>query len=199
MINVSEKHINLIHDMKMGVAQAYSQSWTNFKNLQRDGGSLSIGWPALPILPEPIPSAVQPGVIPRLAALAKDIKNNKNYTLSIGQDLWLIGAEKIVDTSIWKPILSVYSEAVHPVIGWTKGGASGLEILTDRGMAIILFFLLLIWSLIQRIYLHFLQRARYGNIRPFIVYTISKWDSGAKCCGGDLGLWGRLYSFRAAL
>jgi len=117
----------------MGVAQAYSQSWTTFKNLQRDGGSLSIGWPALPILPEPIPPAVQPGVIPRLAALAKDIKNNKNYTLSIGQDLWLIGAEKIVDTSTWKPILSVYSEAGHPVIEWTKGAASALEIWTDRG------------------------------------------------------------------
>ncbi len=61
----------------IGVAQAYSQSWTTFKNLQRDGGNLSIGWPALPTLPEPIPPAVQSGVIPRLAALAKDIKNHK--------------------------------------------------------------------------------------------------------------------------
>jgi len=116
----------------LGVVQAYSQAWTSFKNLLRDGGAGSAGWPAMPILPEPIPPAVQASVIPRLAALAKYIKNHKNYTSAIGHDLWLIGAEQVVDTSTWKPILNVYSEANHPVIEWTKGGASALEIWTDR-------------------------------------------------------------------
>ncbi|UOA08547.1 hypothetical protein [Methylobacter sp. S3L5C] len=117
----------------LGVVQAYSQAWTSFKNLLRDGGTGNAGWPAMPILPEPIPPAVQPGIIPRLSALAKHIKAHKNYTPAIGHDLWLIGAEQVIDTSTWKPILSVYSEAGHPVIQWTKGGASALEIWTDRG------------------------------------------------------------------
>ena len=116
----------------LGVVQAYSQAWTSFKNLLRDSGMGNAGWPAMLILPEPIPPAVQPGIIPRLSALAKHIKTHKNYTPAIGHDLWLIGAEQVIDTSIWKPILSVYNEAEHPVIQWTKGSASALEIWTDR-------------------------------------------------------------------
>jgi hypothetical protein len=117
----------------LGVVQAYSQAWTSFKNLLRDGGPGSASWPVLSMLPEPIPAAVDPGIIPRLSALAARIKTHKNYTPAIGQDLWLIGASQIIDPSTWKPALSIYSQAGHPVIVWPKGKASALEIWVDRG------------------------------------------------------------------
>ncbi len=116
----------------LGVVQAYAHAWTSYKNLLRDGDTDNAGWPAMPVLPQPTPPAVESGIIPRLSVLAKHIKNHKNYTPAIGHDLWLIGAEQVIDTSTWKPVLSVYNEAGHPVIAWTKGKAGALEIWTDR-------------------------------------------------------------------
>ncbi|MDD2661865.1 MAG: hypothetical protein PHY54_19650 [Methylococcales bacterium] len=113
--------------------QTYAQAWTSYKNLLRDGGAGNAGWPVAPVLAEPTPPAVSPGIIPKLSALAARIKTNRNYTSTIGYDLWLIGAEQKIDTSTWKPALSVYSQAGHPVIVWNKGKANALEIWVDRG------------------------------------------------------------------
>jgi hypothetical protein len=113
--------------------QTYAQAWTSYKNLLRDGGAGNTGWPVASALAEPIPPAVSPGIIPRLSALAARIKTSRNYTSTIGYDLWLIGAEQKVDNSTWKPALSIYSQAGHPVIVWNKGHANALEIWVDRG------------------------------------------------------------------
>ena len=116
----------------MGIMQAYSQSWTTTKNHLRDGGIGSDGWPMVPKLPEPIPAMVKPGIIPRLSALAARIKAHRNYTTAIGYDLWLIGGEQKIDPTTWKPALSIYLQAGHPVIAWAKGNAGTIEIWVDR-------------------------------------------------------------------
>jgi len=112
--------------------QAYAQHSTVFKNLLRDGGDGSGDWPLPPTVSQPVPSAVAPGIIPRLTALAAWLKAQPNYTQAIGQDLWLVGSTQVIEPSTWKPTLSIQSQAGHPVIGWTKGKATALEIWIDR-------------------------------------------------------------------
>jgi len=56
----------------------------------------------------------------------------KNYTSTIGYELWLIGGEQKIDSSTWQPVLSSYLQAGHPVIVWNKGKASAVEIWVDR-------------------------------------------------------------------
>ena len=81
---------------------------------------------------KPMPPAVDPGVIPRLSAFAAHLKTLKNYTTAIGQDLWIVAASHVVDPSSWKPSLSIQIKVAHPVILWTKGNASAIEIWVDR-------------------------------------------------------------------
>ena len=116
-----------------GMAQAHSQNWTTFKNQLRDGGTSSNQWPVALILPPPPSVTVNPGIIPRLSALVKQIKAHKNYTEAIGKDLWLIASKHVIDPKSWKPLLGIRLQAGHPVIIWTKGDAAALEIWVDRG------------------------------------------------------------------
>jgi len=113
--------------------QAYAHHWTEFKNLLRDGGPGSADWVVAPMLVEPMPAAVSPGIIPRLSTLVAHLKSHKNYTSAIGLDLGLIGTTTVEDPSTWKPILSAQNKAGHPIIAWTKGAAAALEIWVDRG------------------------------------------------------------------
>ena len=95
--------------------QANSRLWTAFKTIQRDGGTGSTAFPHAPNLPAPVP-AVPLGIIPRLTALVSRLKTARNYTEAIGQDLKIVGAEQTVDSSAWKPILDLATEAGHPII-----------------------------------------------------------------------------------
>ncbi len=114
--------------------QANAQQWTAYKNLLRDGGSSAMAaMPAAPALPAPVPAAVAPGVIARFTALVARVKNHRNYTDAIGQDLGVIGAEQVIDTAAWKPLLASQIQAGHPVVQWKKGGADALEVWVDRG------------------------------------------------------------------
>ena len=111
---------------------AYAQHWTAYKKVLRDGGNGSAEWPVPPTLDQPMPPAVAPGIIPRTTALVAHIKTLKHYTLAIGQDLWIVGASRVFDPSTLKPLLSIQIKAGHPVIVWTKGKASAIEIWVDR-------------------------------------------------------------------
>jgi len=142
LLNISGEDLNLLNAdctsfrytlQSANDMQAYSQNWTAYKNQLRDGTSGSAIWPMSPAVAQPIPSAVSPGVVPRLSALVAQIKANKNFTDAIGKDLWLIGATQIIDPSTWKPILSIQNQAGHPIICWTKGHAAAIEIWVDRG------------------------------------------------------------------
>ena len=113
--------------------QAYSHHWTEFKNLLRDGGAGSADWVVAPMLLEPMPAAVSPGIIPRFSTLVAHLKSHKNYTSAIGLDLGLIGSTTVEDPSTWKPILTAQNKAGHPIIAWTKGAAAAIEIWVDRG------------------------------------------------------------------
>jgi hypothetical protein len=113
--------------------QAYSHHWTEFKNLLRDGGAGSADWVVAPMLVEPMPAAVSPGIIPRFSTLVAHLKSHKNYTSAIGLDLGLIGSTTVEDPSTWKPILTAQNKAGHPIIAWTKGAAAAIEIWVDRG------------------------------------------------------------------
>ena len=113
--------------------QAYAHHWTEYKNLLRDGGAGSANWVTQPMLVEPMPPAVSPGIIPRFSTYVAHLKSHKNYTSAIGLDLGLIASNSVVDPSIWKPILTVQNKAGHPIIAWTKGSAAAIEIWVDRG------------------------------------------------------------------
>lgn len=102
------------------------------KNLLRDGGAGTAEWPAPPTLDQPIPPAVLPGIIPRASAFVAHLKTHRNYTTAIEEDLWIVGASRVVDPSNWKPVLGVQMQAGHPVIVWTKGKAGAIEIWVDR-------------------------------------------------------------------
>ena len=109
--------------------QAYAHHWTEFKNLLRDGGAGSADWVVAPMLVEPMPAAVSPGIIPRLSTLVAHLKSHKNYTSAIGLDLGLIGTTTVEDPSTWKPILTAQNKAGHPIIAcrkcWRCAGWSG--------------------------------------------------------------------------
>ena len=117
----------------MNDMQAYAHHWTEFKNLLRDGGPGSADWVVAPMLVEPMPAAVSPGIIPRLSTLVAHLKSHKNYTSAIGLALGLIGTTTVEDPNTWKPILTAQNKAGHPIIGWTKGAAAAIEIWVDRG------------------------------------------------------------------
>jgi len=102
------------------------------KNLLRDGGPGDTNW--LPQSASAVnpPPAVDAGIMPRFSLMIAGIKQHKNYTPAHGQALWLIGSAYNADSSNWKPILNPKIKLTHPVIGWTKGDASALEIMADR-------------------------------------------------------------------
>jgi hypothetical protein len=118
---------------EQGDWQSFAQHWTAFKNQLRDDNDGLVEWPVPPFLGSINRPAVLSGIIPRTSALVAHIKTHKKYTTAIGQDLWIIGTAQVIDPTTWKPILNVQVIAGHPVIMWTKGKASGIEIWVDRG------------------------------------------------------------------
>ncbi len=113
-------------------AQNYAHHWTAYKNQLFEGGSGDVTWPVAPVIDPNFPQNVAPGVNARLYSLVVRIKAHKNYTTAIGQDSHIIGPEILLDTSSWKPALSVQYNAGHPVVVWSKGQAGAIEIWVDR-------------------------------------------------------------------
>ena len=118
---------------ELGDWQSFSQHWTAFKNQLRDDNDGLVEWPVPPMVGTMNRLAVLAGIIPRTCALVARAKTHKKFTTAIGQDLWVIGSTQVNDPTTWKPILNVQIIAGHPVIMWTKGKASGIEIWVDRG------------------------------------------------------------------
>ncbi|HCI52192.1 MAG TPA: hypothetical protein DE312_02480 [Gallionella sp.] len=125
-------NLRLAHTLKHQ-AQSYGHQCTAYMHLLWDGGNGDTSWPIAPVIVPSPAQIVTPGATARLSSLVARIKAHKNYTTAIGQDLHIIGAAIVLDTASLKPALSVKFNAGHPVIAWTKGKASAIEIHVDRG------------------------------------------------------------------
>jgi len=112
---------------------AYGQQWTAYKIAARSGRGLSLGAPPAALGFGTAPTAVAPGIFLRAAALVARIKAAPGYTDAIGEALGIIGAESTVDLTSLKPILTATLDAGQIIVGWTKQGMDGVEILVDRG------------------------------------------------------------------
>lgn len=112
-----------------------AQNWTSWKNLVRDGGEgASSSAPAHPAAPASIPTAVAPGIVPRLRALIRRIKASSAYSVAIGKALGIEGAEEAApDLEALQPELEAAVAGDKVRIGWTRGAADALEIHVDRG------------------------------------------------------------------
>ncbi len=111
-----------------------AQNMVAFKSLlkhqQLNAGPLG-AIPGLPPIP-PAPTAVPAGVFDRVGKLVARIKNSANYTNSIGQDLDVIAAPVVVNTTTMQPTLKVSLDAGRPHIKWLKGNADALDLYVDR-------------------------------------------------------------------
>lgn len=109
---------------------SYSEQVTEFKKLLYKGTSGG-GMPVY--VPGTAPVAVPMGIITRLRAQVQRIKNHNNYTVNIGNDLGIEGAEKTVVVEGLKPVLKVSLEVGHPKLKWQKMGSDRLNIYADYG------------------------------------------------------------------
>ncbi len=108
----------------------YGTQVTAFKNILRDGGTLSVLTDP-PIFVEP--GTLVSGIFERVVKLVQVIKNNANYTVAIGEDLGIIGSDIVPDYNSLKPILKYELKTGHPNIVWTKGIADAIKFKVDRG------------------------------------------------------------------
>ncbi len=116
----------------LDAVKKYSQSITAYKNQLRDGGKVLGALPVHPTAPA-MPAGSKEDIFGRISALVQTIKAHPAYTEAIGNDLWLIADDSMVDPHAWKPILKAELQAGSPNLKWTKGHSSGIKIWVDRG------------------------------------------------------------------
>jgi len=122
-------HILTIHQsLKTNVREM-----TAYKNILFKGHlGTTVG--TLPTLPdfETAPAAVTFPVFARVRQLVQALRHHPAYTLSIGQDLGIIGAKQSTDTASLKPMLRLSIVANEVIVKWTKGKATSIDIYVDR-------------------------------------------------------------------
>jgi hypothetical protein len=106
----------------------------NYRNLIKDG-PLGVPGGALPVAPAAgtVPTAVAPGIFPRIAQLVQRIKNSPTYTEAIGKDLGVIGAQQSFDSTVMKPALKLLVQGGQVEVQWVKGDADSIRIECDKG------------------------------------------------------------------
>jgi len=114
----------------------FATKLTAYKNESMNGvpaGADASIFPAFPVF-EPAPATVEPGIFKRALAIAKRIKDNKNYTIADGNDLGLEGSIITLNPEEQKPVIKLRLIAGgHPEVVWTKQGMDAIEIYVDRG------------------------------------------------------------------
>jgi hypothetical protein len=132
--NDSSMFIYIMNTM-LGAYDTAKQEVTKFKNIMRDGplGSPNPPIPTAPVLPA-APTAVEPGIFPRISKFVSRLKSHPNYTASIGENLGIEGSEHVVDIQFLKPILKGGLDAGRPRIIWKKDIADSIDIFVDRGL-----------------------------------------------------------------
>jgi hypothetical protein len=122
----------------LNLAQTMSsaaQQWTAWKGIVLTG--ISGSEPALPAKPAGFPTAVAAGILSRFLALAKTVKNHKNYTPAIGEILGLEGAEQTApDLATIQPDITAKIAGNRVEIPWGWGGNGAfldmIELQVDR-------------------------------------------------------------------
>jgi len=114
---------------------AKAQEWTASKNILRDdANAASPHTSPAPLTLAPEPGAVPPGVFTRIRALVRRIKAAPAYTVPMGEDLGIEGAEITIDLPSMKPLLTLrLASGGHPEVVWTRKSMDALEIEVDRG------------------------------------------------------------------
>ncbi|HEY4788738.1 MAG TPA: hypothetical protein VIH57_21955 [Bacteroidales bacterium] len=79
------------------------------------------------------PAAVPSGIFIRNSKLVQRIKNHQNYTAAIGEDLGIETHSSIISLINAKPELKVTTDAGRPVLKWTKGHSTAVDLYVDRG------------------------------------------------------------------
>ena len=114
----------------MNIFKSEFHEWTSYKDLLSDApiGSHLGPFPSLPTMP-PIPVAVPAGIFKSIAKVVQRIKNHPNYDESMGRNLGIIGAEKVVDFDKVKPVITVRKVAATGItLDFVKGGMDGVII-----------------------------------------------------------------------
>lgn len=113
----------------VGIFITEKEERVNYKDLMRDGpiGTPAGDFPDMPLLGTP-PTAVAPGIFPRISKIVGRIKNHDNYNDAIGKDLGIIGSEQILDDVNMKPVLKLTLAALKVNVGWKKGNATAIRI-----------------------------------------------------------------------
>jgi len=115
--------------------EKYLRKVIAFKNELRDGvkpGATAALAPVAPVFGA-APAAVEPGIFDRAVSIGNRIKKHKDFVVSDGQDLWLIGTEKApLDIINAIPDVKIVLIAGRPRHVWKKNGFDALEIWVDR-------------------------------------------------------------------
>jgi len=107
----------------------YKQQLTAFKNILLNGINLG----ALPALVSgTAPAAVNAGIQKRTRSMVQRIKNHRNYTEAIGNDLGIIGSELSIDPDQLKPVLKITLDVGKPHIKWEKQNADSIHLYADH-------------------------------------------------------------------
>lgn len=116
--------------------RAKAQEVTAYKDLMRNGplGSPAGTLPAAPTAPK-APTAVLPGVMPRLLSLVQRIKNAPGFNQAIGADLGILpAAARALAGDVAKPVFAATALPGSQVrLDWIKGKLDGVRVESRRG------------------------------------------------------------------
>ena len=123
-------------------AQNDAQAWTAWKLLIRGGGAATTDTPGAAAFPTSVPT-VPPGVEVRYRGLVKLIKASANYTLAIGEELGIEGAEHVTpNLDLLQPVIKVNIAGTQVYVDWGWQGQSQFldqcEIQVDRGQGFVM-------------------------------------------------------------
>jgi hypothetical protein len=118
----------------------YVKNITAYKNHMRDGAvnNVAIGTLVAPPALPTFTGTVVGDIFGRLRKLVQTIKNNPNYTETIGDNLGINGAEPpagglATAKAELKPAVTQTLQSGHPRLKWKKLGLQGVKIMVDRG------------------------------------------------------------------
>jgi hypothetical protein len=124
----------LLHDL-LPLYRAKAHEITAYKDLMKSG---PLGTPAgtLPVAPTPPtpPTAVQPGVMPRIAALVQRIKNAPGYNVALGADMGIEAptATPILAASVKPTFTATAAPGYQVQLDWVKGKLDGVRVECKR-------------------------------------------------------------------